>query len=281
MSLIRSKSKLVIDAVITDNPNLPFVPSIENCYVYGLKTTTAKKTTAYLQGRFGTGYRGRALVTFNKYDVATMTLNCDRDVVGNGGRTTLAYLEEINRRYGFDLKSSEVQDIPVMSNGTICRLAIQRESLLFTGTVDLRIIQALPDLNEQITVRDLEPVFNPAGVGTLVGGQMLAGGHDYSEVASVLREVSGPLDAPTAATLSAALQSVDTVPWGIVSDTLYSLVGATVLYNGPIVGLPESAPVELVKKEYDNVLILTPAGSVGMTLTPIVFHYNVYNVIRS
>lgn len=283
MPLIRSKSRLIIEAVATDNPDLPFVPTLDNCYVYGLQTNKAKKSTVTIQGRFGTGYRGKHVVQFNKLDVAILTLNCDRDVINNGGHSTLAYLEEINRRYGFDLKPTEVQDIPVMNSGTICRLTVQPEALMFTGTVDFLIKQALPELPQLITNRDIDPVFNPNGIGLSISGSMLTRGHDYSEVEPVLTPITGVLDAATATTLSTALKSVDTVPWGIVAGTLYSLVDATVQYNGPVVGVPTELQLgKLVIPGYDNVLVLTPSAvDTGLTATPIVIHYNIYTTIRS
>lgn len=283
MPLIRSRSRLIIDAVAADNPDLPFVPTLENCYVYGLQTVQAKKSVAMIHGRFGTGYRGRIQVWFNKYDVKTLTHNCDRNVINNGGKTTLAYLEEINRRYGFELKPNEIQDLPVMSGGTICRLTIQLECLMYTGTVDFRITEPQPDLSELITIRDLEPQFNTHGMGTAIPGAVLAQGHDYSDVADVLSAVTGTLDTASATSLSTALQSIDTVPWGIVAETLYSLVGAEVLYSGPTVGLPAELQVnDLLMPGYAYVLVLKPAHvNTGLTATPILYHYNVYTAIRS
>ena len=283
MPLIRSKARLIIEAVAADNPDLPFVPTLDNCYVYALQSTESKRSAAIVHGRFGTGYCGRHWVWFNKYDVAVMTKNCNLDVVENGGRTTLAYLEEINRRFGFDLKPSEVQDIPIMNNGTICRLKPQMECLMYTGTVDFNIVGPQPDLSELITVRELEPEFNHNDVGLEIPGAILAQGHDYSEVADVLETITGTLDTASAMTLSTALKSIDTVPWGIVANTLYSLVDASVLYNGPVVGAPQSLKdAGLIMPGYDSMLALTPVTeNTGFTDTPIVIHYNVYIEIRS
>ena len=283
MPLIRSKARLIIEAVAADNPDLPFVPTLDNCYVYALQSTESKRSAAIVHGRFGTGYCGRHWVWFNKYDVAVMTKNCNLDVVENGGRTTLAYLEEINRRFGFDLKPSEVQDIPIMNNGTICRLKPQMECLMYTGTVDFNIVGPQPDLSELITVRELEPEFNHNDVGLEIPGAILAQGHDYSEVADVLETITGTLDTASAMTLSTALKSIDTVPWGIVANTLYSLVEASVLDNGPVVGAPQSLKdAGLIMPGYDSMLALTPVTeNTGFTDTPIVIHYNVYIEIRS
>lgn len=283
MPLIRSKAQLIIEAVAADNPNLPFVPTLDNCYVYALQTTESKRSAALIHGRFGTGYCGRHWVWFKKYDVAIMTKNCDLEVVENGGRTTLAYLEEINRRFGFDLKPNEVQDLPIMDNGTVCRLKPQMECLMYTGTVDFKLVGPQPDLAELITQRELEPMFNHHGVGVDIPGAMLAQGHDYSEVTDVLVKIADTLDTAGATTLSTALKSIDTVPWGIVANTLYSLVGASVIYNGPVVGAPQSLKdAGLIMPGYDSVLALTPVTeNTGFTDTPIVIHYNVYIEIRS
>lgn len=283
MPLIRSKARLIIEAVAADNPNLPFVPTLDNCYVYALQTIEAKRSAAIIHGRFGTGYCGRHWVWFKKYDVAIMTKNCDLEVVDNGGKTTLAYLEEINRRFGFDLKPNEVQDLPVMNGGKTCRLKPQLECLMYTGTVDFSIVGPQPDLAQLITQRELEPVFNPHQVGVSIPGAMLAQGHDYSDVADVLTTVSGTLDTAVAMQLSTALQTIDTVPWGIVANTLYSLVGAVTLYSGPTVGIPpELQLTDYVMPGYDSVLVLQPdTVDTGFTNTPIVIHYNVYTVIRS
>jgi len=283
MPLIRSKARLIIEAVAADNPDLPFVPTLENCYVYALQTIESKRSAAIVHGRFGTGYCGRHWVWFHKYDVAVMTKNCDLEVVDNGGKSTLAYLEEINRRFGFDLKPAEIQDLPVMNNGTTCRLKPQLECLMYTGTVDFAIVGPQPDLAELITQRDLEPVFNPHQVGVNIPGAMLAQGHDYSDVADVLTNITGTLDTVSSTTLSTALQSIDNVPWGIVANTLYSLVDAITLYTGPAVGIPPALELSAyVMPGYDSVLALQPVtDGTGFTNTPIVIHYNVYTVIRS
>lgn len=283
MPLIRSKARLIIEAVAADNPDMPFVPTLENCYVYDLQTTEAKKSSAMIHGRFGTGYCGRHRVWFHKYDVAVMTKNCNLDIVENGGKTTLAYLEEINRRFGFDLKPNEVQDLPIMSSGTVCRLKPQLECKMYTGTVDFNLVGPKPDLSELVTVRELEPVINPTGMGASIPGAVLAQGHDYSDAADVIQTISGVLDTATATKLSTALKAIDTVPWGIVANTLYSLVNAEVLYGGPTVGIPSELKVsQLVVPGYDSVLILKPVTDrTGFTATPIVIHYNIYTVIRS
>ena len=88
------------------------------------------------------------------------------------------------------------------------------------------------------------------------------------------------IDAATATSLSSGLKSVDTVPWGFVPDTLYSLAGAEVLYNG----LSSVVPDEwrpYTTTWYDYVLVLKPVNSVGLTDFPLIINYNVYSELRS
>lgn len=283
MSIISSKAGLIIEAVAKDNPSLPFVPTLANCFVYKLTAKNAKKSTSLIHGRFGSGYTGKLVVTFNKYDVTTLLINCNRSMPKASGTTTLAYLEEINRRYGFDLYPNEVQDLPLQSNGTVCRLTLQPEAGMYTGSVDLTLVSPTQDLDQLIIIRDLTPELNITDMGATIPGAMLVQGHDYSEVAKSLTGLSGTVSAVQATALSSALKSVDTVPWGIVEKTQYSLVNATVNHSGPIKDIPTALGLaEYVNTTYDAALVITPeTEGTGLSATPIVIHYNIYTDVRS
>ena len=284
MPLIRSKSKLVLASVLADNPSLPWVPTLDNTTVYGFKYYNRTKSTCILKGLYGKGYSGKHQVRFNKLSVVTLTKNCNLTLVKKSGVTsTLGYLDEINKRFGFDLKATEVVDYPLLQSGTVCRLAIQPESVIFCDTIDLKLIDALPKLSDLISTHDLSANMNVYQQGTLVSATMLTKGHDYSALGNDLIKLNaGTLDDTTAIALATALKTIDTVPWGLVVDTQYSLIGAVVQYNGLVATVPDELQVaDIISPKFVYVLIVQPTGNTGLTTAPLVIHYNDYLDIRS
>lgn len=280
MALIRSISALVVDAIAKDNPTLPFKPTLDNCTPYAFATNEARRSQCLVKGRFGSGFCGKVRVWFHKLDVDILTKLIDRSVPKAAGTTTLAYLPAINRQYGLDLKPGDVVDYPVINNGKTVRLTVQPENVIFCGTVDLTIRESYPTLVDLITVKDVAPDMNPLGFGAEIPAAVLTYAHDYSAISSVLSPLSGVLDTETATSLAISLKTVDTVPWGFVPDTLYNLVGAEVLYNGPIATAPEEWR-QYITARYDYVLLLKPNNSVGLSDFPLIINYNVYSELRS
>lgn len=284
MPLIRSKSKLVLTSVLADNLELPWVPTLENTAVYGFRYYNRTKSTCMLKGLYGKGYSGKHTVRFNKLSVITLTKNCDLTLIKRPGVTsTLGYLDEINKRFGFDLSPTEVVDYPILASGTVCRLSIQPESVIFCDSIDLQLIDALPKLSDLISTYDLEPELNIYQQGLVPSAVALTRGHDYSELGNSLVALqSGVLADDAAITLATQLKTVDTVPWGLVADTQYSLIGSTVLYNGLVVAIPNDVPgKDLVSPKFVYVLIVQPIGDTGLTASPLIVHYNVYSGMRS
>jgi hypothetical protein len=281
MALIRSISALVLDAIAKDNPDLPIKPTLDNCTPYAFATNEARRSQCLVKGRFGSGLRGKTRVWFHKLDVDVLTKLIDRSVPKVAGTTTLAYLPAINRMYGFDLKPSEIVDYPVINNGKTVRLTVQPENIVFCGTVDLTIRESYPTLVDLITVKDIEPAFNPLGFGETIPAVVLTYAHDYSAVGGLLAPLTvGVLDTATSTALATGLKTVDTVPWGLVPDTLYSLADAEVLYNGPSANVPE-AWRPYTSTRYDYVLLIQPVNSVGLSDFPLIINYNVYSELRS
>lgn len=280
MALVRSVSALVIEAIAKDNPDLPYVPTINNCIAYDFSYIDSVKATCQIKAVFGTGLRGRHRVRYNKLDVDILTQAVNRELPRIVGTSTLAYLDVINDRYGLDLKPEEVINLPVLDSGNTCRLTIRPESLIFCGTVDLQIRTPLPGIGDAIAQRQLEPVFNTWNVGVEIPGFLLTRGHDYSAIANTLSSLqTGTLDGQTTTTLATALRTIDTVPWGVVPDTLYSLSNADVIYNGPVADMPALYAINNSER-YENVLVLMPAGDTGLT-APLVINYNIYSDLRS
>lgn len=280
MALVRSVSALVIEAIAKDNPDLPYVPTVNNCIAYDFSYIDSVKATCQIKAVFGTGLRGRHRVRYNKLDVDILTQAVNRELPRTVGTNTLSYLGIINSRYGLNLKPEEVINLPVMDSGNTCRLTIRPESLIFCGTVDLQIRTPLPGISEAILQRQLDPVFNTWNIGAEIPGFLLTRGHDYSAVAGILTTLSsGTLDSQTTSTLATALKSVDTVPWGVVPDTLYSLSNADVIYNGAVADMPALYAINNSGR-YENVLVLMPDGETGLT-APLVINYNIYSDLRS
>lgn len=280
MALIRSVATLVIEAIAKDNPDMPFKPTVDNCIAYDLRYLDDTKATCKVKAIFGTGLRGRSQVVYNKLDVDILTQGIDREFPRTLGTNTWAFLPLINARYGLDLKPSEVINLPILDSGNTCRLTIRPESLIFCGTVDLQVRTPLPGIGEAVTQREITPDFNTWDFGSTIPGMFLTRGHDYSDISALLTTLNvGTPSAQVISNLATALRNIDTVPWGIVENTLYSLAGSEVLFNGSPAAMPEQYKGNN-SEHFDRVLVLSPVGTTGLS-APLVVNYNLYSDLRS
>lgn len=282
MPLIRSKSALIVDSINTENPGLPVRLTLGNCYLYNYQYIDATKARCMVKGRWGSGLGGRQWVTYNKLDVDLLTKNCKRDVVDNSGKTTLDYLHVINFRYGFDLEPGDIKDLSVVNK--TCVLEIQPESTTFCGRVEFKVIAPQPDIGQVISTKEMTMSTDKYPAGGLLNGFVLTVSHDYSMVGEALyTQPSGILVDSDAIALASVLKSVDGVPWGIVADTKYSLIGSEILYNGTVADYPESEfKTDVVRDRYEHVMIIKPVPTTtGLTAQPLVIHYNLYQNERS
>lgn len=282
MPLIRSKSALIIDSINAENPDLPtrLVPG--NCYLYNFQYVDATRARCIVKGRWGSGLGGRTWVTYNKLDVDLLTKNCERDVVNNSGRSTLDYLPVINFRYGFDLEPGDVKDHSIVNN--TCILEIQPESTTFCGRVEFKVVAPKPDIGQVISTKEMTVNIAKYPAGGLLNGFVLTVAHDYSMIGEALyTQPSGVLVDEDAIALAGELKSVDGVPWGIVADTQYSLIGSEIQYNGTVSEMPESDfKTDVVRNRYEHVMLLKPVPTTtGLTAQPLVIHYNLYQNERS
>lgn len=282
MPLIRSKSALIIDSINAENPDLPTKLAPSNCYLYNFQYVDATKARCIVKGRWGSGIGGRTWVTYNKLDVDLLTKNCERDVVDNSGRSTLDYLHVINFRYGFDLLPGDIKDHSVVNK--TCILELQPESTTFCGRVEFKVVAPQPDIGQVISTKEMTVNIDKYPAGGLMNGFVLTMSHDYSMIGETLyTQPSGVLVEADAIALAEELKRVDGVPWGIVADTLYSLIGAEITYNGTVTDCPASEfKTDVIRNRYEHVMLIKPvATTTSLTEQPLVIHYNLYQNERS
>ena len=284
MALIRSRDALVHEAIRVDNPNLTIVPDFTNCWVYDYQNEDDGRVSCYVHGKHGTGLRGRMRVKYNKYDVDVMTINVNKVIPKSAAMTTTGALHAINLLYGFALRFDEVIDHPIVNDVII--LEPTERSLLWRGRTEFYQKEPPPTLASMITARDLDiSGVDEFGMSIALVGSVLSMRHDYTAVKESLKPLAANvvLDTAAASALVTALRSVDGVSWGFVADSLWTLCGATVAYNGAAadVNMPEIA--DIFRPDFDRVLVLTPVANeqTRFAPTPIVFHYNEYSIVRS
>lgn len=284
MALIRSRDALVHEAIRVDNPNLTIVPDFTNCWVYDYQNEDDGRVSCYVHGKHGTGLRGRLRVKYNKYDVDVMTINVNKVVPKSAAMTTTGALHAINLLYGFALRFDEVIDHPIVNDVII--LEPTEKSLLWRGRTEFYQKEPPPTLASMITARDLDiSGVDEFGMSIALVGSVMSMRHDYTAVKESLKPLAAGtvLDTAAASALVTALRSVDGVSWGFVADSLWTLCGATVAYNGDVadVNMPEIA--DIFRPDFDRVLVLTPVANehTRFAPTPITFHYNEYSIVRS
>lgn len=284
MALIRSRDALVHEAIRVDNPQLTTLPDFTNCWVYDYQNEEDGRVSCYVHGKHGTGLRGRLRVKYNKYDVDIMTINVNKVIPKSAAMTTVGALHAINLLYGFALRFDEVIDHPIVNDVII--LEPTEKSLLWRGRTEFYQKEPPPTLASMISARELDiSAVDEFGMSIALVGSVMSMRHDYTAVKDVLSQVTAGtvLDTDAASSLVTALRSVDGVSWGFVPDSLWTLCGATVAYNGPVadVNMPEIA--DIFQTGFDRVLVLNPIANetTKFAPTPIVFHYNEYSIVRS
>lgn len=278
MALIRNRVDLVLAAAMHDNPSLPQELNYGNCYVHDFGSFSSKKGFCQIKGRFGTGVRGKLHVKYNKLDVGVLLANVRTWVYKTGAVSTLDLVPEINAMFGFDLTAADIVDHPLTNGGSTGLLEIATTSTLYRGSVTLRVGTGPTSLDPVLSVRDLTPALTVWPLQEYLNGCFVSLGHDYTAVSNALLSFTqGQLTNTQAADLATFLSSVDGVPWTALSQSNYSLRGATVLYNGPNSGVPELyAP--LLKSLFSHLLVFKVDRSENQNLatTPIAIHYNVF-----
>ncbi len=284
MALIRSRDALVHEAIRVDNPQLTIVPDFTNCWVYDYQHEDDGRVSCFVHGKHGTGLRGRTRVKYNKYDVDVMTINVNKVIPKSSAMTTSGALHAINLLYGFGLRFDEVIDHPIVNDVII--IEPTELSLLWRGRTEFYQKEPPPTLAGMVTARDLDiSAVDEYGMSLALVGSVMSMRHDYTAAKEVLKPlVAGTvLDTVAADALVTALRAVDGVSWGFVPDSLWTLCGATVAYNGPLadVNMPDIA--DIFQTGFDRVLVLTPIADevTRFAPTPIVFHYNEYSIVRS
>jgi len=275
MALIRNRNVLVIDAIIRDNPELSHLDR-SNVWVYRFREEEEGKASALVHGRYGMGAYGRTRVKYNKLDVDIMTAECNKKLPRTAAMSTVGVLATINELFGFALKYDEIVDHPIVDGLII--LEPKSSSPLWRGRTEFYFFDPGPALGTLITDREIDlSEMDKYGISLAFPGSILSMGHDYTELRAEL-SVFNPdaiISQSVATDLSVKLRAIDGVSWGFLPDTLYSLAGAKVIHNGPVSEVPPVA-VDMVASKFDRVLVLELSGNVGLSATPVVFHYNNY-----
>ncbi len=281
MSLIARRSSLILDSVARENPALPLIPTISNCWVYHYRHEDDLNGWCYIRGRAGSGLSGKKLVRYQKLDLETLFIGCTLSVSRIDSTTVAGYLGQINTQFGLDLEPGDIINHSVGSTATTLDLEMLINHPLYRGKVTFSIGTHAERLGTVVTARELEVIVDINDAWYAMPSAILTYGHDYSEIASYLSTLySDYLVTDTRVIpLVNALRSVDRIPWGIVENTLLSLVGAKVVYSGKT----SDTNLDIVRSDYSHVVAIQPVSNELTTFgkTLLLFHYNTYDAVRS
>lgn len=283
MSLIARKASLIIDSVARENPSLPIVPTVHNCWVWHFRYEDDENGWCYIRGRAGSGLTGKRLVKYRKLDIAVLLQGCSL-MLPRQGNGVSSYLASINAMFGLDLTTDDIIESAIPEGATYFTLELKSNHTLYRGKVDFAIGIHTDKLGSVILARDLEVPIDTYNAILAMPGSLLTLGHDYSDIGNALTAY-GPsyyLTDTRSVVMAQLLNSVDKVPWSSVENTMYSLFGSTVIYNGNTKDVTDPRYSDVVNTTYDKVMVIEPmTGATLFGPHPIVFHYNLYAAART
>lgn len=259
-----------------DNPTagMPFTP--ENSTVVGVTALSSgpKNTTAILEGKRYSGYKGKKSFNYNRIDLATFTKNIEVtvSVPPETTKDLNSMLPFINATLGIFLEVGDFPNEPLKANPTTLyfegTLKLNAGHPLYVGTLPFRVKGYTVDLESLVTVRELPTMTDPSPhVSERFNAATLTYGHDYTElqrlwagwVPGVFTPGVGQSDA-NMKQLAVALSAIDGLPWSFNNAAApFNLRGSMILYDG--VPKAEWAGSKLnpePNRLYDRVLIIQP-----------------------
>lgn len=270
MSLYKNPLEAIYAAVEAQN-NITLVRdeytmSVPVAYVDPLGQTNTSITISAISPR--SPYDGSVTVHYTRLDLAILANYLPSPLRGHGLTTILAVQTLLNKNYGLNFQTTDLEQGPVttlVSDQGSVTLTAAENSLGWIGTVDLDFVKGDYDINAVVTVKDLPGMVYPARDESKPFGEFYSYWRDFTAYQSTLTPLT--VQGNDLETIRGVLATETKAAWVTNANGRYSLLGASIFYNGPVAGYPRSNPA------YGYVLVVDlGVGSLGFS-GQLILHY--------
>lgn len=213
-------------------------------------------------------YEGAVTIQYRRLDLADLATFLPQPIRAHGIATMADVANVLNANFGFAFVSSDLVAGPVNSltndYGDITITAAANSKFVI-GSVTLSFAKGGIDIDTVMQQKQLPGLIYPAPDETKSYGQTYSYWRDFTAHEAALSAIT--VGASDLTTVASALTAVTTHNWVTNANARYSLLGASVIYNGLAAGRTDA------NQSYQNVLIIAlGAGSLGYS-GRLVMHY--------
>jgi hypothetical protein len=270
MALYKDPKQAILDAMSAQNG----VSLVANQYTFGvpaelspaegLLNTTIEVTAVYPNSP----YDGSVTVKYHRLPLSDLNVLIPLTIKVNGVTTIADLIPVLNAAHGFNFTSDDLEDgnLDLQDGQGTATLVAKSTSLGWVGSVVLNIAPGDIDIKTYVSVTSLPGLLYPAQDNSKPFGLMYSYWRDFSAQYDAISVI--PTGTDGLAALKDVLAAITGDNW--ITDAIgrYSLLGATVAYNGSINGSPD------YNSNYESVLVvqLHPTNCQGLS-GKLVCHY--------
>jgi hypothetical protein len=219
-------------------------------------------------------YEGSVTVTYARLDLQLLSRFLPSPILGYGVNTIAKAIDLLNKNYGLtfvvaDLVPGAVQLVDDVGSVT---LTATENSLGWIGEVTLPFARGNIDINTAITNKNMQGMVYPARDETKPYGEMYSYWRDFTPQKALIDSVvvgQSDLTSVRDALIANSTEGSTSHQWVTDASGRYSLLGASVVYNGLTSNWPRS------NKERGFVLVIDlGVGSLGYS-GQLIMHYGV------
>lgn len=261
-----------------ENPWLPHGALTQNIRLSDVSIKDGK-ATGIMSGRYGSGYDGFVNVTYHTIDIGKLFAGKPLVVGIVEPKPIHELLEDIYSYTGIKFGTGDIENIePEHELPYTTKIKAKSTSAVYIGETAITFQKREQRLDEVITRGDYSVDFRAFDQSSpdRARGEHFTYGTDYTTIVNALSGITvGTLDAIAATALATNLNAVDDRPW-TPSDTtdLWSLLGANVIYNGPVLAYNGVQP----NLDYTHVIVVdmvVDRGPGSLFGSKLYIHYNV------
>ena len=270
MSLYPAPLTAILGAIAAQNKGVTLDPSL---YTFGAPTPYADPQGATNTSMLITvaevtsPYQGAQTVYYTRLNLADLAILLPQPIPGNGWTTVADFWAVLNANYGLNFVAGDLNDtdaLTIASDGSgSVTLKAQPNSMGWIGQVTLSFVAGNYNLATTVTGTALQGLLYPNQDTSKPFGELYSYWRDMTTWQSDLQNL--PIGNPDLTQLATDLTNCTGNAWSNMASGRYSLLGATVVYNGTTKAFtPLSGTLMTPNPGYTYVVVIQlGAGSLG------------------